>query len=558
MTSPGFVRSLYALAGLSALCLACGDDERLPPPPLEPQSPTGGSDTGDSPLPSTASGNGGGPPAHCVLDEGGDPDETGAEDTGVGSFKFDVGAPQGGNDFPVDCTEVEATRSNLGCEFWATDLPNDYRGTPMSPPASSQQFAVVVANPSALVAADVQVYVADEPTAVTQVSVEPGQTREIALDPLDIEPRFGTDDGQAYRIESSVPITAYQFNPLDNQVQVYSNDASLLLPTHALGQSYTAVTADAILLSMSPDDPEPVNSGAFVSVVATEDATTVEILPTAAVLEGPQTATIDRGQVLTVVSEAAGSGAGNLTGTLVVADAPVAVFSGNMATAIPAGGACCADHIEHQQPPHEAWGTAYALAPPPSPVADLDDPAVYRLIAAFDNTELRYCPQAPSGAPARLDAGQTVVFETDQAFTVESDPDRPFSVTQFLQSFQALSKAQPGDPAMIATPSVGQFQRRTLVAVPAGYAVDFALIVTRGEGEVRIDGEPIPAEDFAPMGVARNSTHAFVQVPLAPGAHEIEADVPFGVTVVGFDEAVSYGYPGAAGLRVIAVPPAAG
>jgi len=134
-------------------------------------------------------------------------------------------------------------------------------------------------------------------------------------------------------------------------------------------------------------------------------------------------------------------------------------------------------------------------------------------------------------------------------------PSTSSPVTQFLQSFQALSDDQPGDPAMIAVPPVAQFQRRILLAVPAGYAQDHAVIVTRGAGEVRLDGAPIPAEDFDDVGVARGEPHAFVQVPLSPGAHEIEADVPVGVTVMGFGDAVSYGYPGAAGLRVIAIPP---
>lgn len=59
--------------------------------------------------------------------------------------------------------------------------------------------------------------------------------------------RSGANDGthtaltsRAYRIRSSLPVVAYQFNPLDN-VGVFSNDASLLLPTSAIGDEYTVV-----------------------------------------------------------------------------------------------------------------------------------------------------------------------------------------------------------------------------------------------------------------------------------------------------------------------------
>ena len=550
------------LAGLAVL-LACGEPESNPPPPIASAGNDGGGTAGDTglpdPFPGTATAGPGGLPEYCMLPEDGGADDTSdAGDTASG-FKFDVGAPAGSSDFPVDCTEVEETLSNLGCLFWAVDLPNDYRGTPMSPPAAGQQFAVVVANASSLEAAQVDVFIAAEMDAVDTAMVPPGDIHVFSLDPLDIDPTMGTMDGQAYRIESSVPITAYQFNPLDNQVEVYSNDASLLLPEHALGGEYTAVTGDAILLSMSANDPDPVNAGAFVSVVGTEDDTEVEVEASSLLLAGPTSATIDRGEVFTVVSDFTGANSGNLSGSRITADRPVAVFSGNVATAVPASQQnCCADHIEHQMPPHEAWGTAYAAAPPPSPIADADDTALYRITGAFDDTELRYCPERPEGAPETLQPGQTVVFMTDQAFTVEADPDKPFALTQFLLSFEALSSDQPGDPAMIVMPSLGQLQRRYLFAVPGGYTQNHVTIVTRGTPVVSLDGEAIAEEDFVEIGVARGQMHYRVSASVGTGAHLVEADVPVGITVMGFDDAVSYGFPGGAGLRVIAIPPTAG
>src|SRR5207244_7767252 len=44
---------------------------------------------------------------------------------------------------------------------------------------------------------------------------------------------------KAYKVTSDLPIVAYQFNPLDN-VDVFSNDASLLIPRTAFDVEYYA------------------------------------------------------------------------------------------------------------------------------------------------------------------------------------------------------------------------------------------------------------------------------------------------------------------------------
>jgi hypothetical protein len=68
----------------------------------------------------------------------------------------------------------------------------------------------------------------------------------------------------------------------------------------------------------------------------------------------------------------------------------------------------------------------------------------------------------------------------------------------------------------------------------------------------------VAADDFADLGVEHGLMHRYVARDVEVGAHTIEAEMAVGITVVGYDEAVSYGYPGGAGLRVIAIPPVAG
>lgn len=551
-----------AFASAAIVLLGCGAPEERNAPPLpdagggnapaagDPATPDAGVEDPDEAI-----------PAHCRIDE-----ESGDEGTSTGgstgeSFKFDVGAPDEGPTFEFGCDEASSYGTNLGCEFWALDLPNDDQGTFDSPPASDQQFSVAVGNPSGVVAAHVEVYLPGEDRPFVSAQVDPSRSHAFALPSASIEPNFGTSDGQGYRIVSDTPIVAYQFNPLDNTTEVYSNDASLLLPTHALGDDYVAVTGGAILLAQGAADLDPRNAGAFVSVLATQDDTEVQIRPTAQLAgDDARAKRLRAGQVWTVISTGRLGESGNLSGTTIRSNAPVAVFSGNVATVEPFDAAqCCADHLEHQLSPRTAWGSRYAVAPPPSVSGVGNDPAVYRVTGAFDDTHLLYCPRKPEDAPTHLDAGQTVEFESDAPFTVVAeDPEHAFGVAQFLLSTALVSEHGIGDPAMLIVPSAQQHQTRLTFIVPAGYLETHVTVVARDEDAVMLDGEEVPPGRFRPLGNLGGRTFRYAQVPVAGGQHVIESVGQLGVSVFGYDEAVSFAYPAGAGLRVVSIPPAAG
>ncbi len=507
-------------------------------------------------------------PSTSATDGPGDTTTTGGADDTTGGFKLDVapGDTEGVSDDgggPNTCEEAAMAKSNQGCEFWAVDLPNAWAGSGGSPAPQDQQFAVVVANTATDSEATVEVFVGASGAAVDSAVVGIGQVHEFRLAALNQDPRANTYDGSAYRIESDLPITAYQFNPLDNTVQVFSNDASLLFPTHVLDTDYTAVTGDSIVLG-TDQDPQGSNSGAFVSVVATEDGTEVDLFPTWGLYPGAtQDVVLDRGQVLTAVSLGPNTfpgspGDGNLSGSRVVASAPVAVFSGNVATIEPNPGACCADHLEHQMLPLVAWGQGYAAAPPPSPMGGAtDNPAGYRITGSFDDTVLAYSPAPPPGAPALVDAGETVRFQTNEPFTVTSpDPGKSFALTQFLLSNQAINQfGQPGDPAMIALPAVAQFQTRYVFLVPDGYTANYVTVVRVAGADVTRDGVSVAAANWRPLGSLDGVDYEYVALSVPPGAHLVESDEPCGIVSVGYSQDVSYGYPGGSGLEIISEPP---
>jgi hypothetical protein len=182
-------------------------------------------------------------------------------------------------------------------------------------------------------------------------------------------------------------------------------------------------------------------------------------------------------------------------------------------------------------------------------------------VGGTDGTELHYCPSRPEGAPTTIDARQMLEFQTDQPFVVRSvDPDHAFSVVQFLLSYQAIDAEDPnrrGDPSMLVLPAAAQFERHFVFVVPAGYTHNRVTIVARGEsGDVRLDGDLV--DDWKELGVLDGLYHRYAQLSVDAGQHLLEADTEVGISVFGYGDAVSFAYPGGAGLRVISVPPAAG
>ncbi len=484
----------------------------------------------------------------------------GEDDTGSDGDKLDLGPAPDMGDGPsagASCDDLEDLPTNQGCEFWAVDLPNVSQA-PLATTPHDQQFAVVVTNSLPEQSANVEIFVGASATSIDGGVVPPNTMRVFQLPSMSIAPGTTSAAGMAYRLEADIPITAYQFQPLDNTSPVYSNDATILFPTHVLGADYTAITADATLAASDAFSASDVNTGAFVSIVATEDGTTVTLFPTAALHPGSVSdVVLDRGQVLTAISSERGApNFGNLSGSRVVADAPVAVFSGSVATSEPSTDvACCADHVEHQMLPLTAWGSAYVAAPAASPVGSGDDASLYRLTGAADGTVLEYSPSAPSGAPASIDAYETVAFITDAPFSVRSVDDEPFALSQFLLSNQYFpGLGRPGDPTMVLLAAVEQYQDRYVFLMPQGYDTHVVTIVAPIDTELVLDGTTVAAPPMA-AGRVGDTDYGYVHVNADAGPHTLEADVPFGIIASGHANDVSFGYVGGSGVAKIAEPP---
>lgn len=457
------------------------------------------------------------------------------------------------------CAAVDGSRPYLGCDYWATQTPNSQLD-PQFP------FAVALANPQSF-AVTVQVR-GGGLTDPMMFSLNPGEVRAVSLPwvvPL-VQLSLanpGCAEGElcrgyaparsavvrngAYQVHASAPVAAYQFNPLTFQrrrsdgAQAYSfsNDASLLLSERSLTQKYLVLTAP----NWAPDSTHVL--GGFIAVTAVSgESTSVTIrLPAqSGVVEADAQRTVRHenlspGDVALVV----GSQPGDLSGAVVEASVPVAVFAGNDCTQMPLGIPAC-DHLEEQVLPFETLGRDYL-------VADLRDRmagSVLRMVAAYDNTVVRFEPNTVAPT-TQLRAGQVLQFLARGSVRVSAS--RPMLVGQFMRG-QGTNATSAGDPAMVYEVPVQQFRDRYDVLVPDTYTSNFFGLVVPHGARVLLDGAALQGGSVERLGV-----WDIVSTPVTPGQHQLRTmeGVPLGVKVYGTARYTSYMYPG--GLDLHLLPP---
>lgn len=322
------------------------------------------------------------------------------------------------------CQSDVKLNTNQGCDYYALDLQNSNSTSLNNVSPENSQFAVIVSNPSATANLTVTVHQTQKAAASETRTLSPGGLEIIKLGPRNI---VGTSQGEmAWRVKGDRPFVAYQFNPLDNVNQVFSNDASLLLPVNALGKEYVVMTGSG--------------GGAFFTIVGTKSETDVTVTVTHPTVAGSGipalakgetwTTTLGAGEVLNILAEQDGMVAETLTGSVVQASKSVAVFGGNISSNN--GGRCCADHLEQQLFPTNVWGTKFVAAKSVVRQAELDR---WRVVAGEDGTTVSFSGGVAN--PKVLNRGEWADLQTDSDFVVTAD--KPIMVGQFLApSFEIL------------------------------------------------------------------------------------------------------------------------
>ncbi|MEM7435365.1 MAG: hypothetical protein AAF436_09465 [Myxococcota bacterium] len=357
-------------------------------------------------------------------------------------------------------------------------------------------------------------------------AVTPGNVTMVTLPAgTEINATDGIEEEAAVRVSSIQPITVYGFNRV-----LRGTDAFAALPTVALGERYRVVTW-----------PGGVNGPSQLTIAAipefegdTTTTTTVTITPSAAA--GSRPAGVPFDVVLNPFDAYQLQSAGDLTGSLVQADRPIAVHGGNRCANIPTQATGFCDHVVEQILPVSTWGTEVVTVP----LATRTQGDTFRILADQNGTQVQLEGASPESIS--LNAGEFAERNLIGSYRISANA--PILVTQFSNGSQFDNSTS--DPFMMLIPSASQFIKSYTFATPAsGFPTNFANVVALTAdvtaNVVRLDGTPLSPSVFTALP---GTSFSAAQVPISVGTHTLSAPNPLGLYVYGYDAFDSYGYPG--------------
>src|SRR6185503_2128202 len=244
----------------------------------------------------------------------------------------------------------------------------------------------------------------------------------------------------------------------------FTNDATLLLPSHVLTPNYVVTGMGQAGLN------------GLLTITATAPGTTsvdVVVPPGATLFAGGAISagkpgdhvdlTLAQGDVAELVSSHSAA-ASDWSGARVTASAPVQVIGGVYDIQLPSASPA-ADHIEQLVPPLETFGKSYVVPLPETPDGQ-GEMGIVRLYAGLKPVHLTYAPAAPSGCPTNLAAGAFAECDIAKAdFQVTGD--EAFAVDVFQLGGTIVDpKETRGDPSQSMVVPVEQYRKSYVFLAP--------------------------------------------------------------------------------------------
>ena len=394
--------------------------------------------------------------------------------------------------------------------------------------------------------------------------LEPGESTLFELDAsfvLGNSSMFRT--GGTYRVESDVPVIAYQHSPL---VTFTGNDSSMLLPETTLRRDY-------VVYSFAPHAAQVDGKGepSYFEIVALEDFTEVEWSPpvdTAGtgvnidfVAAGLTSPVLNMNRFDTVRIAASANYEENpflrdVSGTVIHANKPIAVVGASRCSRVPVRtepgmeqGFC--DPLQEMLIPLDYWGKSYVAAHPPirdqerhfwriySGASDVKVVATGNLGCSEDVITEENCqwPNEFDGEGCILDKRGSwfqIDVENRCSFFLDSLNTGPFMPVGYLQSSRQIGEptteaTDAGDPAMYQMVPVEQFLSKYVFSTGIGFDRHYVQVIRQvGFPTVFVDG--VSVTGFSPV----SDTWEVADYELGEGPHTIESNAPFGIVQFGY------------------------
>lgn len=488
----------------------------------------------------------------------------------------------------TECDIISGSPSNVGCEFWAVDLPNT-RGID---DAASDPWGVVLTNAGKTTATAV-IEVNNAPPGQPQnlevvqtVQILPGTLTQVVLPMREVTgyyPNYPDPPGPpmtqlssfAFRIRSSTPLIAYQFNVFTNS---FSNDASLLMPSNGLGKLYRILgfpTANPKQMEIPGVWIKGIPDHNCITVVGAHDNTTVSVKVAHDIMgDGAAIPAAKAGETVTAILGPFDVlnlcnyceklvCTGDMSGSIVIASQPVAVFtSGERIIAPfsadfpkpPSGGQdnCCTDHLEEQVFPVTALGKQTLVTRSPPRGKSYVEPDIVRFMGVASTSHVKTNLPAPWNE-FDIQPGQMIEGWAFTDMIVEAS--EPVIVGQILVS-QGYTEDYIGDPALTFFPSVEQFRRDYVFLIPPSWTVNYFVLASETGNTISFDDGAMPVGcTTTAVGTIGSKTYESIRCPVSEGAHKVAGDKDFGITVYGYGSAGSYAYSGGANVKEIYDPP---
>ncbi|XP_062500732.1 uncharacterized protein LOC134177969, partial [Corticium candelabrum] len=340
---------------------------------------------------------------------------------------------------------------------------------------------------------------------------------------------YGISD-RGILVRSTEDMTVYGLNQ-----EKYSTDAFLALPTYIQGLQYVVPSYTQKSASYQ----------SLIGIVGIHNNTQVTIVLASSASDGTKSHNAGANVTYTINwMETLQLQGYDLTGSRVYSDKTVAVFGGHECVNIPVGTHYC-DHLVEQVPPITTLGKHFATVPLATRAAG----DRFRAIASKDGTDVTINGQLQA---SNLQAGQFHEFTASSTTFLSIEAAQPILLMQYSQG--STVDSTKSDPFMLMIPPVEQYRSRYIISTPPDRPAPFsnylAIIVTDDKKDgLRLDDQPLPSSVV--WNNIPGQTLAGANVPISIGSHTIHHvdKSNFGLSIYGFEDDDSYGYPGGLQLK---------